>query len=323
MSILNKYLSIICFIGLLAGCASKKSAHLADFSKINDTLLINTSILNQYDLSATKALKQYLIGNPAWDFVDHRGKTYAIRNVFNDSSVNNNIYIQNSNGEKFTSRIIISFNCIAGINNQFQPSTLVPIKDSINLQLLKSTKINSSHNSYLIVENSNFNIEIFESSKSTNRIFTKDALQQLLIELKLVIEKIEIIKTKGKIPIPQLYPFILDSSFFSVVQNKELGNYKATASIQNNIPGYLFLKVFEAKYNSPISEKYIQQQTKKRIGWSMDKSEYFYYQTDFKILEGAVSDALNARIELWFIDFSGNQKKLMDINKDLYSWKRH
>ncbi|MBI9067760.1 MAG: hypothetical protein JEZ09_10745, partial [Salinivirgaceae bacterium] len=103
----------------------------------------------------------------------------------------------------------------------------------------------------------------------------------------------------------------------------EKGIYNVKVNFSNQIPGTIFIKVFENKHNSPISNKTIAQETSKRIGWSTTPNELFFYYSQFKILEGSLNKPIDGRIEIWFKDLHGHSKIISSQHLELFSWNRH
>src|SRR5262249_33219944 len=90
----------------------------------------------------------------------------------------------------------------------------------------------------------------------------------------------------------------------SVLQASQPGIYDVIAYVNPGEPGDVYLKVFEATKNTPLSPERIKWKSGKsgaRIGWSSDAETVFYYTSEIIVYEGDWGIFYPARFEVWFV----------------------
>jgi len=108
-----------------------------------------------------------------------------------------------------------------------------------------------------------------------------------------------------------------------LVSDHQGGIYNVYAQVNPGEPGRVYLKVFEATRNTPLSESRIKPDSEKRMEWSGNKEERVDYISHIKVYEGDFGVYYPGRFELWFIpDSGGPERKLVEKIFKIEGWQR-
>ncbi|MEQ8221531.1 MAG: tetratricopeptide repeat protein [Candidatus Eremiobacterota bacterium] len=104
------------------------------------------------------------------------------------------------------------------------------------------------------------------------------------------------------------------------------GIYQVDAFINPGEKGFVYLKLFEETKNMPLeaSQEDIYYASKEYTGWSDNKNEQFFYNSQITVYEGGFHSSYPARFELWFHpdDTSKPERKLLEKIFIISGWER-
>jgi len=269
---------------------------------------IKNLVIDSFKNENIDVLKRYFLGNPSWNYCEERGKIYAIKKELIDTILQN--------------KIIVSFDNYLAYKD-FDKTTFANSRNGTKkLFTFTDSYFQNEFASYLVIEGKNINIEIFEISKTLNRKFSQEVINDLNIELKTVLQNKESILINGKMFETKYYPINYDSAFFEICNNIDSGKYTLKAAYNFTEEGKVYAKVYATKNNYQLSKKQITPISTKSIGWSETGSQYFYYESEITILEGAFATPYNASFELWFVNKNGIETKIFEKQKIIKGWNR-
>ncbi|MBI9069658.1 MAG: hypothetical protein JEZ09_20345, partial [Salinivirgaceae bacterium] len=214
----SKILIYIFLFFVVFGC--KLSEKTTKSNEEKELIPIHQLKLSEYNSVNTEILKRYLIGNARWDYIEKRGKTFAIRREIQASNyipyefdyISKHSYKNN----RIESRIIISFGEPLGLRNSVEKTLIQFSNKSFDLRKIHIQKQHGKYESRLIIHSDNLNIQIFESSYKSERIYTKKVLEELILELNTILLHKNEIEKFGKLSFPIFYPISFDSTFFII-----------------------------------------------------------------------------------------------------------
>ncbi len=311
---------------LLVSCNSEKNIHGSKKDEVVKSINfknLNTNLFNNKNINI---LKHYLIGNPRWDFRSYHGKTYAIRRYAENNSFvpykSEYVCKYAGNGLKNQSRVILSFGRPVKFYDYMDYTEVGANDKTIKIKAIKNNPESGKTGTYLIIKSELVNVEIFELSGDKQRRFTQQVINELSQEFYSVLKYNNEIEKNGVLPFPVYYPITFDSVFFEIDKGKQPGMYIAKANVKNNAQGVVYIKVFDKDSGTKLSAKTIKPITTRKIGWSANAETLFYYQSEFRIMVGALNRPFTARIEFWFKGNNGTEKKLFEKEMQVESWKR-
>ena len=101
------------------------------------------------------------------------------------------------------------------------------------------------------------------------------------------------------------------------------GIYNVFAWVNENEPGYVYLRVFSVDTGERLSERDITQDSNELIGWSEDPGMLFFYNSEVMVGEGGFDTHYDARFELWFHPSDGGpERKLLETTRNITGWNR-
>jgi hypothetical protein len=177
--------------------------------------------------------------------------------------------------------------------------------------------------SYLVVRSSAGAVEIFEQSESANRPFTPLALQEVVQELNMVLNSPTVTATgfdTSLMPPESLGP---KQPGIAVVKGMQGGIYLVYAYVNPGTEGHVYLKVYEATRNTPLSAERLKPRSVEYTGWSESPEQTFFYNTEVTVYEGDWGTFYPARFELWFVPGAGGpERKLIEKVFRIEGWQR-
>ncbi len=311
---------------LVVSCNIGKNMHSEKKSKEINSISFKNLNIEPFNQDNINVLKQYLIGNARWDYREYHGKTFAIRRYAKNNKFipykNQYITKNNYNDLKSRLRVIVSFGKPIKFNDYMDYTVVDASAKVIKINTIKQNSELGKTGTYIIIKSALVNIEIFELSDDKSRKLTQHVINELAKEFYSVLNYSHEIEQKGVLPFPVYYPITFDSVFFEINNGAQPGIYNAKANIKNNTQGIVYIKTFDKDSGTQISAKTIKPTTKRKLGWALNTETLFYYQSDFKIMVGALNKPFAARIEFWFKDNNGAEKKLFEKEMQVESWKR-
>jgi hypothetical protein len=285
-------------------------------------------VLDEFGTTNRQKLIRYLSSSPKWFVTEEQGKPYAYRRL-----VVNGKWLNELNGfftdfeiapdttNNFQIRIVIGFDgpvfaepfskelVVAKVG-----SGLVPIRVLDDREL---KELNQGKGSYFVLRSPSAAVEIFEQSRSDARPLTQlaiaDVKNELETALKETYEPTTAGKTSSRIKEPEI----------QLAKGMQGGIYQVRAFANPGEAGKVYIKVFEATRNTPLSEDRIKPVSMSRIGWSSNTNELFRYQSEITVYEGDWGTYYPGRFELWFVPDSGrSERKLIDRIFRIEGWMR-
>ncbi|NLH17683.1 MAG: hypothetical protein GX455_13990 [Phycisphaerae bacterium] len=176
-------------------------------------------------------------------------------------------------------------------------------------KLKTKSSINKGIESYLVLCSDGITLEIMEDTKQKGRVFTQAVCKLIADELQTVLDSETMTiadfeqkmvgagrATKGKADI-------------WIENGMQGGMYNVYANINPKEPGYVYLKIFEATKNTPLSADSVKLKSRKVIEFSEDDDLQFLYESSIMIYEGDWGVYYPARFELWFVPDSGQEER--------------
>jgi hypothetical protein len=197
-------------------------------------------------------------------------------------------------------RVLISFSG-PHKSREFSEYTLIEnTKGKITIKTSKSELSSYSHQSYLIVNDSTFSIEIFEASKNPKRLQTLSILDELRVELNNVLLHTDELKKNGFITFSDAKQ--PDSSL--AVKEISKGEFLISGSYDFTEQGYIYAKI-TAFNGENISGKINRMNSKRPVGFSEQGMRAFLFQTIAVNTETVPGRSVMATIEIVFVNAQG------------------
>ena len=287
-------------------------------------------VLNSFAGDGRSVLLRHLASSAKWFVTEERGKIYARRRfVTSDGrwATSLNGYYTNHDfdgfaGQYFQCRIVIGIDGPVLDRPWRGRSTQATVgPGQVNVKTRKST--NPGFESYLVLRSKGPALEVFEEAETQSRPFTALALAKIKDELT-ALSKSGAVKKAGFDPAllppesmkkgpPEMY----------LVKGMQGGIYQVYAYVDPGEAGRVYLKVFEATKNTPLSTRRVRERSTEYIGWSDDPKELFFYNTEITVYEGDWGVYYPARFELWFRPASGKpERKLLEKIFKIEGWQR-
>jgi hypothetical protein len=272
-------------------------------------------------------LKRYLIGNGRWEYVTAWDETYAFQKELKDgiySTSFNGRYSERKDPCGFEkTKVIISIGPYYGYHNNDNCITFSTVNNNEKV-MLKIEEFNENPtkiSSYLIIKGKGFNIEIFEENCDSTRLFTKQTLKKLDVEISSVIQNEKIINKKGEMPIPMYYPKKIDSTFINVIDSFQKGIYIVQAGYKTKEEGEIHIRAYDTKSNIRLSKEDLLNKTTVQAGWDIEGTTVFPFEREIMVIEGDWSTHYEVRFELWFKNKKGKEKKMNQTIRKVYGWQ--
>lgn len=196
-----------------------------------------------------------------------------------------------------------------------------PLAGDIHLNLKKSDQ---GIESKLALGQDKLWFEFYEQRDKEARIYTRKALTWLKDYLKVVRDSEEEIEKKGYASrLIGKDEMRTGKPSFEIDDGFQKGLFDIYAWANPGEPGYLYLKAFDVKKGTRLSELRLMSRSKEYTGWSNNPKDLFYYNTHVTIYEGDWSHKYDARFELWFHPEDGSpERKLAEKTLKICGWQR-
>jgi len=302
-------------------------------SELPDRTFVSVDLaeLNEFSGPKRDVLIRHLATSAKWFLTQERGKQYAYRRCVVGGRWQNSLHGYYSahnfdpwGNSRFQFRILIGIDGPVMSGPWKSKITYASIgADPILLKVVEDKKFNQGIESYLVLHSDGAALEIFEQSQYISHPFTPFALSRVKVELSAVLESN---KTEKQGFDQSLMPSASikegDPTIF-LVNGMQGGIYFVYAYVNPGEPGCVYLKVFEATKNTPLSTHRIRGRSTEYIGWSNNSREQFYYNTEITVYEGDWGTYYPARFELWFVPDSGKpERKLIEKIFKIEGWQR-
>ena len=297
-------------------------------------LSIDLDVMNRFKSANRGLLLRHLASSAKWFVTEERGKVYAYRRFVTEKGW----WKGNLNGfytaQDFKKRQQKDFQVriILGIDGpvmdgpwrgQVTDVTVGSAKAGLNIRTSADRYNGPNYESYLVLRSDGPAIEIFEESKSRSRPFTLSALSKIKAELS-ALGRSQAARRRGFDPVlmpPQSVK--RGDPEFHLVNGYQGGVYFVYAYVNPGDEGRVYLKVFEATRNTPLSKRRITRRSTEVLGWSDEPTEVFFYNTQITVHEGSWGVYYPARFELWFSPASGGpERKLLEKIYKIEGWQR-
>lgn len=301
--------------------------------------LDSANIFSLFNDKNIDILKRYISGNSRWeirkekkfkavgkDYVPHE-VVYAVRkesrNGIFETTLNG--YYSNFSGDNdiYQTRVLISFGQQYGHGRDTTHITYVP-ENSLEIETIIEAEHSGTpgNSSYLIIDGTSINIEIYEQSKVLKRKYTINAIRELNEELLMVLNNLESINETGLSPSREYYSSMPDSNYFDIKDGMQPGIYLIKAGIATTEKGIVYIKAFNSETNERLSENRVTPKTTRELGWANNGQTIFPYESEIVIYEGDWSHKYKARFEIWFRSEDGNEIKLAEKERVINGWQR-
>lgn len=285
------------------------------------------AILNEFGTTNRQKLIQHLAASPRWFVTEEGGKPYAYRRLTIGGRWQNSLNgffssssVAPSSEPDFQTRIVIGFDGPVFVE-PFQRNGIVTTAQigsgDVPIRVIDDKKFDQGKESYFVLKSSQAIVEVFEQS----RIDARPATQLALAELKHELEA-ALVSTNTAMS-PDQTTLRTGESEIQLAKGMQGGIYQVRAFVNPGEAGRVYLKVFEATQNTPLSADRIKPVSISRIGWSSNSNEKFRYQSEITVYEGDWGTFYPGRFELWFIpDSGGPERKLIDRIFRIEGWMR-
>ena len=297
-----------------------------------DTPEINTDVevLDQFAGPRRAMLLRHLATSAKWYLTEDHGELYAYRRFVTghgrwENSLNGYYsrydFDQWDDGH-FQFRIILGVD--GPVMDQPWSEVATMARTGSGLVSLRTREgTNPGYDSYLVLRSSGPALEIFEQAETTKRPFTPLALSSVERELTALLQSEEA-GTRGfdpsLMPVESVRRGPPDLWLYHGFQG---GIYQVCAYVNPGSRGRVYLKVYEATQNTPLSTQRIAERSTEYVGWSEDPGETFFYNTEITVYEGDWGVYYPARFELWFVpDSGGEERKLAEKIFKIEGWQR-
>ena len=170
--------------------------------------------------------------------------------------------------------------------------------------------------SWLVVEEGDLVVELFEQSSDDERRLTTASLALLEAELS------EVLRGDFDDALPA-DAVLRGPEAFDLHESSQPGIYDSQLRLNPGEPGEVYLKAFEVTQGTAISVDRLRERSAERMGWSEDPGEVFLSNTNFTIYEGDWDEPYAARVEVWFVpDARQPERKLMEKPSKIEGWMR-
>lgn len=292
---------------------------------------VDLKALNEFTGPHGKMLLRHLATSAKWFVTRERGKVYACRrgvvkgqwqNTLNGYYTASTFDMWSDN--RFQFRVILGPNGPVMNGPWEAKATIARVADgTAKLRVIEDKKYAQGIESYLVLESDGAAIEIFEQSQSFSRPLTPLALAQIKGELDSVLAS-STAKEHGFDPaLMPTQSMKRGESELHIANGMQGGIYFVYAYINPGEAGYVYLKVFEATKNTPLSTSRIPDRSCEYVGWSADPQQQFFHNTQITVYEGDWEVYYPGRFELWFVPDSGKpERKLIEKVFKIEGWMR-
>ena len=292
---------------------------------------VDLKVLNEFSGPNRNVLFRHLATNAKWFVTRERGKAYACRRCAVKGQWQNTLngYYTGStfdmwSDSRFQFRVILGPDGPVMSGPWKTKATMARVSDGqAKLRAIEDKRFAQGIESYLVLESDGAAMEIFEQSQSFARPFTPLALAQVKTELEAVLAS-STVKEKGFDPALMPPQSMKDGGpELHIANGMQGGIYFIYAYINPGEPGYVYLKVFEATKNTPLSTSRIPDRSCEYVGWSTNPQQQFFHNTQITVYEGDWEVYYPGRFELWFVPDSGRpERKLIEKTFKIEGWMR-
>lgn len=289
------------------------------------TASTDLGVLNEFGTINRSKLIHHLSASPRWFVTKENGKPYAYRRFVVDGEWKNTLNgfytsseLSGFSGTRFQTRIVIGFDgpVFAGVFRKKVTEAKVGT-NAVEVRVIEDKQMNQGLESYFVLRGSPAAIEVFEQSSMNGRPATQLALAEIKRELEdaLTVPQKETTNTENGI--------LTREADIQIANGIQGGIYQVRAHVNPGETGHVYLKVFEATQNIPLSTERLRQRSTARIGWSNNSQEKFLYQSEVTVYEGDWGNFYPARFELWLTPDSGaKERKLIERIFRIEGWMR-
>lgn len=296
-----------------------------NIEKIPPQVSTDLAILNEFGNTNRQRLIEHLAASPRWFVTEENGKQYAYRRFLVDKKWNNSLHgfyssfeVAPSAQPHFQTRILIGFDGPVFSDPFEKKSTKVRVNSGpVPIRVIDDKESHQGKESYLVLQSSRACLEVFEQSGSDARPITQLALKEVKRELESALKEVT---RPVENPTESYYR---EEPRIELANGMQGGIYQVRAFVNPREGGRVYLKVFEATRNTPLSEDRLKPRSTARIGWSKNPTEMFRYQSEITVYEGDWGTYYPARFELWFVPDSGAaERKLIERIFKIEGWMR-
>jgi hypothetical protein len=283
------------------------------------------SVLAEFGSTNRQKLVRYLSSSPKWFVTEERGKPYAYRRLIDGGKWKNELNgyftdfeVAPSTTNHFQTRIIIGFDGPVFDGPFSGRLTAAKIGSGmVPIRVVEDKALNQGKESYFVLRSPGAAVEIFEQSRMDARPLTQIAIADIKKELEMALKETNDATASGQILSQTSEPKI------ELANGMQGGIYQVRAFVNPGEAGKVYLKVFEATRNTPLSEDRIKPISISQIGWSSNPKEMFRYQSEITVYEGDWGTYYPGRFELWFVPESGKpERKLIERIFRIEGWMR-
>lgn len=296
---------------------------------------INTDlpVLAKFTGENREKLIQHLKVTPRWRIVQG-DKIYAIRRFAKDGK-----FFDSLNGyyssfdlvdvfERWEDDIYFQFRIILSLDGEVMSGPWAKKYSKCNiLSGVKKLKTISSYNngveSYFVLCSEGITLEIMEDAKQKGRVLTQAACKLIADELQSVLDSEPMTTSDFEQKMVEAGRAVKGETDIWIENAMQGGMYNVYANINHKEAGYVYLKIFEATKNTPLSTDRIKYKSAKVMDFSEDESLKLLYESSITIYEGDWGVYYPARFELWFVPDSGQEeRKLIEQIFKVEGWMR-
>lgn len=291
---------------------------------------VDVGVLNKFAGEHRNRLLRHLATSARWHVTEKSGEVYAYRRFVTErerwQGSLNGYYTQHDFG--FRSTGSFQFRIIVGLDGPVMGRSWDNVTNADagaeTLTLRVGPSVNRGNVSYLVLRSDGPAMEIYEESKLQSRPFTTLSLKLIEEELT-ALWRSDVARSRGFDPgLMPTESVNRRDPMLELVQGLSGGGiYEVYGYANPGEQGVVYLKVFEATKNTPLSERRILEKSTEHIGWSDDPDEVFFYNSEVTVYEGDWGVYYPARFEFWFAPASGDpERKLAERIYMIEGWQR-
>ena len=278
------------------------------------------AVLNEFGTTNREKLIRYLASSPQWFVTEEQGQAYAYRRLVINGRWQNQLNgyftdfeVAHSPASHFQTRIVIGFDGPVFAEPFRKEATVAKVDAKAVTIKVVNEDFNQGKGSYFILESSRAALEVYEQSGIAARPITQLAIADVKRELEAALASSNSTASASHPGDPEI----------QLAKGMEGGIYQVRAFVNPGESGKVYIKVFEATRNTPLSADRIKPVSMSRIGWSTNSKETFRYQSQITVYEGDWGTFYPGRFELWFVpDTGGPERKLIDRIFRIEGWMR-
>lgn len=278
-------------------------------------------------------LIRYLKTTPHWRIVQG-DKIYAIRRFASNDKFFDSLHGYYGNFglvdsfEHWGEDIYFQFRIILSLDGEVMSKPWAKEYSKFDISSgVRKLKTKSSMNkgivSYLVLCSDGITLEIMEDTKQKGRVFTQAACKLIADELQTVLDSETMTTTDFEQKMVGAGRATKDKADIWIENGMQGGMYNVYANINPKESGYVYLRIFEATKNTPLSADSVKHESRKVVEFSQDDELQFLYESSIMIYEGDWGVFYPARFELWFVPDSGQEeRKILEQIFKVEGWMR-